>query len=118
MFPWASYPNTLGPAEEMYWRPLGLQVLSEATQNVQDSLSNNETHISGEPSGTPEEYRGADGEAGGDRWAVLVPVLGKLQGALWRADILLVMSCHVNENMHQPSQERKWEVLFMPNGGL
>lgn len=24
---------------------------------------------------------------------MLVPVLGKLQGALWRADILLVMSC-------------------------
>lgn len=66
VFPWASYPNTLGPAEEMYWRPLGLQVLSEATQNVQDSLSNNETHISGELSGTPEEYREADGEAGGD----------------------------------------------------
>ena len=69
MFPWASYPNTLGPAEEMYWGPLRLQVLSEAAQNVQDSHSNTEIHISGELSGTPEEYR----EAGGDLWAVLVP---------------------------------------------
>ena len=87
MFPWASYPNTLGPAKEMYWYPLRLQILSEAAQNVQDSHSNNEIHIS-ELTGTPEEYR----EAGGDRWAVLVPILGRRQGALWRADILLVTS--------------------------
>ena len=56
MFPWASYPNTLGPAEEMSWYPLRLQILSEAAQNVQDSHSNNEIHISGELMGTPEEY--------------------------------------------------------------
>lgn len=56
VFLWASYPNTLGPAEEMYWYPLSLQILSEAGQNVQDSHSNNEIHISGELMGTPEEY--------------------------------------------------------------